>query len=194
MFRSMEKVFGTYMLPVMILVIGIEASVKLNPEWYRLDKLMSFWAAIIICLVFILLLFAKKQVLKYVDNQRDQVKTDVLTELGNGSIDPKFKEIIGNMLEKDKDEHTQNMKNEFKLFIGESLDKIFDKEFQIHKDAVDGKMSLMERLIEQSERTLIMSLISKQQSSGEQSEIGPDAIVNMMKSNGRSNSVPEEVR
>ncbi|PEI49895.1 hypothetical protein [Bacillus toyonensis] len=66
----MGKIFGGIM-SIMFLVMGIEANVKLNPEWHRVDKLMSFWTTVAICLMFILLHFGKKQVLQYVDDQRE---------------------------------------------------------------------------------------------------------------------------
>ncbi|MEB9405547.1 hypothetical protein P4J11_24995 [Bacillus cereus] len=180
----MGRIFGAIMA-IMFAVIGIEANVKLNPEWYRFDKLTSVWITVTICLVFILLHFGKKQIFQYVDDQREQIKTDILTEFENGLMDRKIEETITNNFEINKDRYTQNVKHEVNLFIRDSLDAMFDREFQRHSNAVNDKISNLERLY-------AINLIN--QSSNEQSNIGVDTLMDMLGLNSRHDSVSEEVR
>ncbi|WP_267379353.1 hypothetical protein [Bacillus sp. GM_Baccil_2] len=180
----MGKIFGAIMT-FMTVIIGIEANVKLNPEWHRLDKLMSFWTTVAICLVFILLHFGKKQILQYIDEQREQIKTALVTEFENGLMDRKIEETITNNFEINKDRYTQNVKHEVNLFIRESLDAMFEREFQRHSNAVNDKISNLERLY-------AINLIN--QSSNEQSNIGVDTLMDMLGLNSRQDSVSEEVR
>ncbi|PEI49896.1 hypothetical protein [Bacillus toyonensis] len=109
----------------------------------------------------------------------------MLTEFENGLLDQKIEATVANNFEINKDRYTQNIKHEVNIFIRDSLDAMFDREFQIHSNAVNDKISNLERLY-------AINLIN--QSSNEQSNIGVDALMDIVGLNNRHNSVSEEVR
>ncbi|PEU68120.1 hypothetical protein CN397_23980 [Priestia megaterium] len=179
------KIFGG-IITAMTVIIGIEANVKLKTDWYRVDTLTSFWATIAIISIYILLISTQKKVYKYVDEERIKVKEEIILKLEEGLLNPTFEDIIDKVFKTKKDYYTQNMKNEVQEFVRDSLERLFDREFQLHKTAVEDRMSSFEKIF-------AYSLIGRQVSNGtEQQEVKIEDVLGVLSKNEK-NPVSEEV-